>query len=125
MSTEMHQTVAIACDLSAIPAEDREQHSAAAEQLFSAIQEVLELADGYALRLPATSATLLSAAEFIANERLCCPFFNFGLEVEANGGPLWLQLKGSAGVKEFIEGEILANSALQAIRLQQPDNQPH
>lgn len=125
MNTELEQTAVIACDLSAIPAEEREQHAATAEQLFSTIQAVLELEDGYALRLPPTSDNLLKAARFIANERLCCPFFSFGLEAEASGGSLWLQLKGSAGVKQFIEAELLSSPFFENIRLQKPDNQTH
>ena len=125
MNTELEQTAAIACDLSAIPAEERERHATSGEQLFATVQEVLELADGYALRLPTTSDILLKAARFIANERLCCPFFSFGLEVEASGGPLWLQLKGAAGVKQFIEAELLSGPFFENIRLQKPANQVH
>ena len=113
MSTEIEQPIAIACDLNAIPPEERAQHAADAEQLFLTVQEVVELENGYALRLPATSNSLIKAAEFIANERLCCPFFTFGLEIVANNGPLWLQLKGSDGVKQFIEAEILSGLAFQ------------
>ena len=46
------------------------------------------------------------AAEFIALERLCCPFLNFGLEIKAEGGPVWLRLSGREGVKAFIREEI-------------------
>ena len=28
----------------------------------------------------------MTAAKFIENERLCCPFFHFGRKVEPNGG---------------------------------------
>jgi hypothetical protein len=125
MNTELGQTVVIACDLSAIPADEREAHEATAGQLFSTVQAVLELEDGYALWLPSTSDNLLKAARFIANERLCCPFFSFGLEVEASGGPLWLELKGSAGVKQFIEDALLSGPAFENIRLQKPDGQAH
>ena len=62
--------------------------------------------DGYAFRLPNESDVLLKAAEFIALERLCCPFFGFSLEVEPEGGALWLRLTGREGVKPFIHAEI-------------------
>ena len=45
----------------------------------------------------------MAIAKFIENERLCCPFFNFGLEVEPNSGPLWLRLTGGEGVKEILQ----------------------
>ena len=100
----------IACDLTAIPAEQREQHQVAAEQIFGAVGEIRELADGYAFRLPGESQMLLTAAEFIANEHLCCPFFGFTLELEPARGSLWLKLTGGEGVKQFIQTEILPGS---------------
>ncbi|HEY9710052.1 MAG TPA: hypothetical protein V6D48_17730, partial [Oculatellaceae cyanobacterium] len=45
----------------------------------------------------------LAIAKFIENERLCCPFFRFGLDVEPNSGPLWLRLTGGEGVKEILQ----------------------
>lgn len=99
----LENEIPIACDLTAIPAEQREHHNAAAEQIFASILETRELPDGYAFRLPEEPDTLLKAAEFISLERLCCPFFNFALEVEPKGGPLWLKLTGGEGVKLFIQ----------------------
>jgi hypothetical protein len=49
--------------------------------------------------------TILRAAEFISLERLCCPFFNFVLEVEPESGPLWLKMTGQDGVKQFLQAE--------------------
>lgn len=37
--------------------------------------------------------------------RLCCPFFDFVVELERNGGPLWLKLIGRDGIKPFIQAE--------------------
>lgn len=93
----------IACDLTAIPAAQREHHNIIAEQIFASVLETRELPGGYGFRLPEEPDTLLKAAEFVNLERLCCPFFNFALEVEPNGGPLWLKLTGGEGVKPFIE----------------------
>jgi len=91
----------IACDLSAISAEQRAAHEALAQQLMSeSVQETRELPDGYALRFSADHYPALT--QFIANERLCCPFFNFVLEVTPAPGSLWLRLTGGVGVKEFL-----------------------
>ncbi len=95
--------IPIACDLTAIPAEQREHHNATAEQIFASVLETREVPDGYAFHLPEEPGMLLKAAEFINLERLCCPFFNFALEVEPQGGPLWLKLTGGEGVKLFIQ----------------------
>ena len=96
--------IALACDLAAIPAEEREAHELLAKQLFFAsVPDRQELPDGYAFRFRADQYPLLAA--FIANERLCCPFFQFTLEVTPAQGPLWLRLTGGDGVKEFIRAE--------------------
>lgn len=93
-----------ACDMSAIPPEERAQHMAAIEAVFGAVQEVRELPDGYSFRLD--SALLLQVADFIAKERLCCPFFGFTVHLEPEGGAMWLSLTGREGVKPFILAEI-------------------
>src|SRR5215470_15790621 len=95
----------IACNLNAIPAQEREEHTATAGKMFAQVQELKPLPNGYALRLPTSSEMVLTAARFIANESLCCSFFTFTLEVESNGGPIWLHLTGDNGVKEFITTE--------------------
>ena len=95
-----------ACVMQAIEPGRRRQHIATTRLLFSAVKSIRELPDGYAFHLPDESDTLLKAAEFIALERLCCPFFGFALEVEPEGGPVWLRLTGREGVKPFIRAEI-------------------
>jgi len=110
-SRKLTNEVPIACNLSAIPAEALEQHKAMAAELFLAVEESRELPDGYAFRLPGRTELWLQAAEFIKNERLCCPFFRFTLEFEPAGGPVWLKLTGSEAVKLFIQAEILPSAA--------------
>jgi hypothetical protein len=95
-----------ACDMTAIAPEQRGAHIAAIERLFRSAQHMRELPDGYAFELPNESDVLLAAAQFITLERLCCPFFGFGIEVEREGGSVWLSLTGREGVKPFIMAEI-------------------
>jgi hypothetical protein len=95
-----------ACDMTAITQEQRGPHLAIIEKLFGAIESIRELPNGYAFTLRNDADTLLAAAEFIALERLCCPFFGFGLEIEREGGAIWLSLTGREGVKSFIMAEI-------------------
>jgi hypothetical protein len=96
----------IACDMTAIPADQRPVHLATSKQLFSQIQEFRGLPNGYEFRLAAGPDLLVKLAEFISLEKLCCPFLNFMIEVEAEGGPVWLRLSGREGVKAFIREEI-------------------
>jgi hypothetical protein len=95
-----------ACQMEAIEADQRAEHVATAKELFSIVSEIKELSHGYAFRLPNESEVLLKVAKFISLERLCCPFFGFTLDVEREGGDVWLQLTGREGVKPFIRAEI-------------------
>ena len=75
------------------------------DALKSKKQEVSEIEDGYSFRFPTDSGMLLDMVEFITYERVCCPFFDFHLRVEREGGETWLTLTGREGVKAFIREE--------------------
>ena len=92
--------------MTAIRADLRPVHLATAKDLFSRIAEFRELENGYAFRFTDGLNLLLKLAEFIALEKLCCPFLSFTVEVEEEGGPVWLRLTGREGVKAFIREEI-------------------
>jgi len=94
----------LACNLGAMTAQQRERHHALGEALRGMTQEVLELSDGLAFRLPPEAWT--TAAEFVSLEKLCCPFVRFQLELLENGGPLRLTLSGREGVREFLLAEL-------------------
>ncbi len=95
------ETPPLACDLSAIPAAERPQHAAVVREWRSRVRATRELPDGVAYRFEPDADILLTLAEFVARERLCCPFFHFQIELEP-AGPLWLRLSGPAGAKDFI-----------------------
>jgi len=104
---DAHQSQSpLACDMTAIPLTDRETHLQTSRTLFSDIKEIRELPDGYEFRLEGDASVLLKAAEFISLEKLCCPFLAFSLQLEAEGGPIWLSLTGREGVKAFIREEV-------------------
>ena len=95
-----------ACDMTAIAPDQRGAHMATIEKLFRSVQSMRELPDGYAFELPNESNVLLTLAQFVDLERLCCPFFGFAIDVEREGGPIFLSLTGREGVKPFIMAEI-------------------
>ncbi len=95
-----------ACNMNAIPAAERDAHVETAVQVFQAVQRVDELENGYAFQLPNENAMLLKTTEFIANERLCCPFFGFAVNLEPNNGALSLHITGADGIKPFIRAEL-------------------
>jgi hypothetical protein len=97
--------VPLACRWSALNAVQQERQRVLYRQLRADVQEVVELEDGYAFRHSSDRAVLLAVAEFVANERLCCPFFEFGITVERDGGPVWLRMRGEGGAKRLLEVE--------------------
>ena len=103
--SEKNETL-FACDMTTISTDQRGGHLATIESLFRSVSQVEQLTNGYSFRLPNNAESLRKAAEFIALEKLCCPFFGFTLEVEKEGGAVWLSLTGSEGVKPFILAEI-------------------
>jgi len=94
----------IACDLGAIPEAERPRYFALRAQVLAAVESATETDDGFALRV---GADLVALAEWVAFERLCCPFLSFRLAVEGDG-PVRLELGGAAGVKDFLREEFAA-----------------
>lgn len=98
----------LACVPGAIPAAERAAHFALAAHLFrEAARERRALSNGYAYRFEADA--LEQVARFAANERKCCPFLAFTIELAPDGGPLWLRLSGPEGTREFLDAEIGPN----------------
>lgn len=95
--------IPIVCSPSAMGG-DWEQHKTVVHQWHDAIVEVVELPDGYGFRFPAETELLMTLAEFVSRERLCCPFFTFQIEVNP-AGELWLRLTGPEGTKTLLEQE--------------------
>ena len=98
--------VTVACDWAALTAEQQERQRSLYRRLRADVWEVKELDDGYAFRHSLDGEVLLAIAEFVANERLCCPFFDFALTVERGGGPVWLRMTGKGEAKRVLEAEM-------------------
>lgn len=99
MHTQTDEQSVIACNLEAIDSATRDEHVITAEQMLASIVESKENPDGYAFRFPNETPMLTHVVKWIANERLCCPFFTFKVIVNEE---FWLELSGSQDVKEFI-----------------------
>lgn len=98
---------AIACHLNAIPTAERPAHQAVTEQLFTTVENVEELTDGYCFHWNAHRDVLPQLARFIQNERLCCPFLQFEIHVVPNAETIRLVLRGAEGVKDFVKAEFV------------------
>jgi hypothetical protein len=102
-ATPERNDVPFACDWTALTAEQQERQRSLYRRLREDVWEVRELDDGYAFRHSPGREVLLAIAEFVANERLCCPFFDFALTVEHGGGPVWLRMTGKGEAKHVLE----------------------
>ena len=95
--------IPIACDPNAVAPDQQEYWvKEIVPKLYSAVQEIRELPNGWVWRLPSTPEILLLVAEDLNIERLCCPFVYYTLEIEPNRGPFGLRMTGGEGVKEFL-----------------------
>ena len=83
----------------------QERYQKLRRKIDTAVEAVEELPDGVALRFPPDNDLVITLAEFITLERLCCEFFDFNLEVAAGTGPMRLCLTGPAGVKSLLKTE--------------------
>ena len=97
--------VPLACVAAAIPAAERPAHFALVGRLFAEqARERRDVADGYAFRFDAE--VFDDVARFVTNERRCCPFLTFALELSPDGGPLWLRLSGPPGTRALLDEEL-------------------
>lgn len=85
----------------------------AIENLFTGLEQVQELPDGYALRFAGTSTWAQRVLDFIQGERRCCLFFTFELIFLPNEGPLWLHIRGPEGVKEMVQDMLVGREITQ------------
>ena len=67
----------------------------------------------YGFRFAPGSVSVAELADWVANEKKCCPFFDFDIQAERNG-TLMLKLSGSDGVKPFIRSEFWIHDATES-----------
>ena len=91
------------CNMSAMTQEELAHYQELASGLKSSVQEINELKNGFAFKLPVDAVVPVS--QWIAYERKCCPFFDFALEIPKDSGPVWLRITGERGIKDFIRTE--------------------
>ena len=61
-----------------------------------------DLSDGLRLEFAPSRETIVLITRAVEAERHCCRFLRFGMTVEPDGGPVFLELTGPAGTREFI-----------------------
>lgn len=93
------QDISVACRLTA--AELQERRKTILGTVRDSVLETVELESGFAYRFPPDSAIISLLATLVDLERECCPFLRFRTTEEADG-PIWLELTGPEGTKEFL-----------------------
>lgn len=97
--------IPVACVPAAIPEAERSSHFALARRLFTVLaKERKDLPSGYAFRFEVSE--LATVSQFIANERKCCPFMTFEVDVAPADGPLWLRMSGPEGTRAVLDAEL-------------------
>jgi hypothetical protein len=90
----------VACTLS--PHALKTRREGLLSDLFGRADKHEEMPDGHRLRFTSARDTLSLIATTVEAERECCRFLRFQIVVEPNGGPIWLELTGPSGTREFI-----------------------
>jgi hypothetical protein len=93
------------CNMDVFTPSQREAHIHNTIELIQAIQAVQNVDNGYEFTFPNESVMISKIAEFISNERLCCPFLNFTLDVLSNTEVVALSLTGPIGTQDFLRVE--------------------
>ena len=105
MKTSVQQTTLI-CNMDVFTPGERENHIRTTTQLFQSVQAIHEAENGLEFVFPNfdKQEILIQLAEFIFNERCCCPFLEFTLRI-APDMPISLLLTGPEGTQEFLRAE--------------------
>lgn len=101
----MKSEMPLICDMEVFTPAQREAHIQATTQLFHTVQQVHEVEHGYEFTFPNKNEFIAQIAGFISNERMCCPFLEFSLNVFPDPKPISLTLTGPVGTPEFLRAE--------------------
>jgi hypothetical protein len=95
----------LVCNMDVFTPAQRVSHLQTTTELIRVMQNVQEVENGYEFTFPNETDFISKIAEFISNERLCCPFLKFTLNVVSNTEPISLSLTGPIGTQEFLRAE--------------------
>ena len=101
------ENMPIVCNMDVFTPDERENHIRTTTRLFQNVQAIQEAENGYEFIFPNPNGSdnISRFAEFIFNERRCCPFLDFTLKIAPNDKPISLTLTGPDGTQEFLREE--------------------
>jgi hypothetical protein len=109
-SGEIDENIPVACRVGAIPQQERARWLEVGRQFYASVQEVVELSDGYALRVSPDRLPLV--AEYVMRDRLCCAFVRWEIVVEQCAGHAWLRVRGPEGTKDLLRAALERSDVL-------------
>ena len=101
----MNTDPSLACNMGVFTPAQREAHILGTTELVQRVENFRAVENGYQFSFPNETDLISKIAEFIANERLCCPFLKFTLNVNSSDEPISLSLSGPTGTQEFLRAE--------------------
>lgn len=90
----------VACSL--MNSELQERRRNVLQPVRNAVSEVKETENGFSYRFPSDGGWIKELANLVELEHQCCPFLKFSITVEPGDGPVWLEMTGPQGTKEFL-----------------------
>ena len=98
----------LVCHINALTPAERDQHHHNTHTWLAQVLSMAWLVDGYQFTLPVNPSLLAVVAQFIAYERLCCPFLRFELTLEPQATTLNFSVTApnhTEQVHEFVAAE--------------------
>jgi hypothetical protein len=97
----MNREIPIACYLT--DGELQQRRKDYLDKIAESLIDFEELENGFSYRFPLGERVLQDLAAIIDLERICCPFLNFKLVLEAGNDFVSFELTGAQGAKEMIK----------------------
>jgi hypothetical protein len=97
-----HSATPIACDLTVFSISERIKHITLAKSLLGQARQVIEHNDGFTLVFEQSARLETKIADWVSNEKRCCPFFSFELSKADTPPSLRLRISGPNGAKEIL-----------------------
>jgi hypothetical protein len=93
------------CNMKALAPAERTHHQQLTEKLISSRTEIVETEKGYEFQFNPSVVSIADLADWVVAESICCPFFDFHIDLEREGTLVCLRLTGDQGIKGFIHSE--------------------
>ncbi len=91
----------LACITGVFSRDQKIRHQILINEVLSIIRDTKELSNGYQVEFPYDPSLFLKISEWMTLEHLCCPFFNFTLQLETD--IIRLAITGSDEAKRFLQ----------------------